>query len=690
MPVGDAHYPPRTVEFVLKVSKFCNLRCQYCYEFEQLGSREQMSASDLDRFYRHVEAWYRELDTPTVLDFVWHGGEPLLKRPSYFEDTFAQQCEIFGRDALIRNTIQTNLTVLDQPRIELLHKFDRVGVSIDLYGELRTNLGGRDSVRTVLQNMDRLHANGIDFGCITVLSARNAPSIRKIVRFYHRLGVRSVRLLPLIDGANADQHQTFDMTPSEVLNTLQEAFEEVVALDSDLLIEPLAGYIRQVAHHHIADATPIVYDKADWEPVLLVDTNGDVYSYGNAYDTEFRHGNVFSTPMTEILQSPGHQLAINTAAARMAAVCDSCRFFGSCSGYPIAEEAPLQQRSGQPLACNVDRPMLEYVERRLRELGEAGSESKRLDAQSDGLSRLRPAQLPLQGDVRIRFDVPGSPAPETRIALSAGTTKNTPCPSDGLQYISAAVVPRSPFRPPTTAEIETLLADEAESSWRIGKDVAVVRIPDDVITPLMQIFEDFGTAETLGNYRDHTSHPTWSRSYGRLSEYIKQNHALDGGEPRVVRLGNSLPGNVTVTKDTVRGRNAIHYVGMHVDSWVDVPLHERKYSKNRICINVGREARQFLFINIGLARMNAILNRTPLGGSLYYGSDLGHDFTRAYPNYPVIRLTIQPGEAYIAPTENVIHDGSSLGMTYPDLALHMIGFLAPKGIVQRGAFEPAW
>jgi uncharacterized protein len=684
--VEEADHFPQTVEFVVKASKFCNLRCQYCYEFEQLGSREQMSSSDLERLYRHIAAWHQKLDRPTILDFVWHGGEPLLNSPSYFESTFEQQRAIFGRDVSIRNTIQTNLTVLDQPRIDLLRQFDKVGVSIDLYGELRTNLSGRDSVRSVLQNMDRLHANGIDFGCITVLTARNIPNIRKIVRFFHRLGVRSVRLLPLIDGANADQHQAFDTTPSDVVNALQEAFEEIVALNSDLLIEPLAGYIRQVTHHHTHGAAPILYDKARWEPVFLVDTNGDVYSYGNAYDTEFRHGNLFRTAMQDIVSSPGHQLAIETAAARMAAVCHSCRFYGSCSGYPIAEEAPLQQRNGEPLACNIDRPMLEYVERRLLELGSIGRVPV-FAGPSNGLRHVRPAQLPLQRDVCVRIDVPGDPCPEDRIALSAGTTNKAPPPNDGLHYIAAAVVPRSPFRSLTRLETDLLLVDAAQSSWRIGRDVAVVRIPDDVISPLMQIFEDFGTSESLENYQDHTSHPAWSESYGRLSDHVKQNHALDGGEPRVVRLGNSLPGSVTVTKDTVSGQSAIHYVGMHVDSWLDVPLDEREYSQNRICINVGRDARQFLFINLGLARMHAILHGTPLADSAYYGSDLGHDFMRAYPDYPVVRLTIQPGEAYIAPTENVIHDGSSIGMTCPDLALHMIGRLAPSAIVHKAVLD---
>ena len=488
--------PPRLVEFVVKVSKFCNLRCSYCYEFEQLGNRDRMSTENLERFYRHVAMWYGQLKDPTVVDFVWHGGEPLLIPPSFFETTFEHQRQVFDGVVQVRNTIQTNLTVVDQARIDLLHRFDRVGVSIDLYGELRTDIRERDSVRRVLKNMDRLHEHGIDFGCISVLSARNVGRIDKIVDFYHRLGVRSARLLPLIDGTFTDQHDTFDLQPEGVVEALTRAFERLVELDSELLLEPISSYVRQVLHNHTPDATPIFYDKRSWETVYLVDTDGGLYSYGNAYDATFCHGNVFLSPMNQIVHSKGHLSAIEAAERRIADICTSCRFFGSCSGYPMAEEAPLMQRQNQPVACNIDRPMLEYVERRLTELGAFDRDPRSVAAWAARPTFDRSAQLPLQRNVRLYLDgLEGGP-PEARIAISAGTTNRTAKPSDGLEYISAAFVPRSPFRPSTRFEMDLLKATP-EQSWRVGSDVAIVRIPHNIVSPLMQVFEDLGTAESL-------------------------------------------------------------------------------------------------------------------------------------------------------------------------------------------------
>jgi len=41
---------------------------------------------------------------------------------------------------------------------------------------------------------------------------------------------------------------------------------------------------------------------------------------------------------------------------------------------------------------------------------------------------------------------------------------------------------------------------------------------------------------------------------------------------------------------------------------------------------------------------------------------IGKSFMSTFPNYPVVRVRLRPGEAYIAPTENILHDGSSAGV----------------------------
>ena len=299
---------PRRVQFVLKITKHCNLRCRYCYEYEQLGDKTRMPLEKLEALYSSVASWYRGLGHPTQVEFVWHGGEPLMVPPEYYWDTFAAQEKVFGADiGAVRNVVQTNLTILDDERIRLLRDgFDGVGVSIDLFGGLRVNAGGQDSVKKVLPNLDRLRKEKVDFGCITVLTKANLDKVRKIIQFFDTLKVQSLRMLALFDGAFEGQHQGYEITHEEVLGAYQTIFEELIARDSGLRVEPIHRYVNQVIHHYTPNATPNLYDKRSWEPIYVVDTTGDLYSYAETYEPGFCHGNLFSTPFKELIGSPGH------------------------------------------------------------------------------------------------------------------------------------------------------------------------------------------------------------------------------------------------------------------------------------------------------------------------------------------------------------------------------------------------
>jgi uncharacterized protein len=159
----------RQVTYVVKTSKLCNLRCRYCYEFAELGKRDRMTREQLRRMYQNLVDYYGGRDEQegerTRIVLVWHGGEPLLIEPAFYRETFADQAEIFGARVERSNSIQSNLTVLDDERIELLrHGFDNVGVSADLFGGLRVNAGGRDPQDRVLRNMERLREAGVSCG----------------------------------------------------------------------------------------------------------------------------------------------------------------------------------------------------------------------------------------------------------------------------------------------------------------------------------------------------------------------------------------------------------------------------------------------------------------------------------------------------------------------------------------------
>ena len=355
-------------QFVVKVTKFCNLRCTYCYEYPELGNPDRMSIEQLSKMFAHIAGYHRGRSDDTRIVFIWHGGEPLLLEPEYWRAIFAEQKKHFEGMKVV-NDAQTNLMLLDDARIDLIkHGFNGLGISIDVFGDLRVNLAGRSTQAKVLENMDRLREAGIGFGCITVLTRRNLPHVERIFRFYEALGC-PFRLLPLFHGAHEEQHAGYEVTAQEVLAALCKVADLWFASETKIRIAPITEQLGNLVYRRRPDFKPVYYDRRSFEDVTIVNTNGDLYSQADAYTPGRAWGNIFQTPLEEILQSEVHARSVLDAETRMAGVCLNCEYLGVCTGFPIAEDNrryPDTIQNGKT-SCVVERELFLHLERRLRE-----------------------------------------------------------------------------------------------------------------------------------------------------------------------------------------------------------------------------------------------------------------------------------------------------------------------------------
>ncbi len=160
-------------------------------------------------------------------------------------------------------------------------------------------------------------------------------------------------------------------------------------------------------------------------------------------------------------------------------------------------------------------------------------------------------------------------------------------------------------------------------------------------------------------------------------------------EPLTLLGRTTNPRNLkTVTVDETIGK----YTGLHVDSWDDDDLSRRHLSTNRICINIGKADRYFLFLPFSLMDMAQLLSQELGSGGTEGGhcTMLAYHFLERFPELPVIRCRLGPGEAYIAPTENLIHDGSSEGQIYQDELFTIRGCIRPLASSHRPAIDRSW
>ncbi len=341
------------VDFVIKISKFCNLRCSYCYEFAELGIRKRMQLDQLRAFFKNVRSAVVQHGRSKI-HFVWHGGEPLLIPIDYYKKIGEIQREVLGSDIEYANVMQTNLTVLTERHIQFLRSREffnqAIGVSFDVYGDQRVDTRGELRTESVLANLQRLKDANIAFGAICVLARNTFPRVREIYRFYDSLQI-PVRFLPFYKSATDDQIENHALTHEQITAAFKALFDDWLSSENASDIAPLSDYMRY-ALAHMGAAASAARDPTD-EHVFLVDTNGDTYGVADTYEDRFRYGNLFTTDFTALLGSERRRESNVLARARTAAYCTTCPYFGHCPGSYVADATSEQRRALATSGCPV-------------------------------------------------------------------------------------------------------------------------------------------------------------------------------------------------------------------------------------------------------------------------------------------------------------------------------------------------
>ncbi|MGR5268887.1 radical SAM protein [Vibrio astriarenae] len=108
----------------------CNLDCSYCYYLNHnSGCGDPMSDEQLKLVIKnHIDSQPKHSKT---VDFIWHGGEPLLRGRAFFQNVVLYQKQQAGTKRIM-NTIQTNGTLINESWAAFFkqHNF-MVGISLD-------------------------------------------------------------------------------------------------------------------------------------------------------------------------------------------------------------------------------------------------------------------------------------------------------------------------------------------------------------------------------------------------------------------------------------------------------------------------------------------------------------------------------------------------------------------------------
>lgn len=166
-------------EIILKVTRDCNLRCEYCYiKDKDIYKNERMSLETFQQIIERVvtdKAKNIRSSQSQQLQIVFHGGEPTLMPIEILEQfiNYAQE-----KIPLVSFGMQTNMTKLTPDWLSFLKKHQiRPGISIDGFETTDNKL--RTSTQELTQKLDMLNAAGVGYGPLMVLSKTNVKNFFK-------------------------------------------------------------------------------------------------------------------------------------------------------------------------------------------------------------------------------------------------------------------------------------------------------------------------------------------------------------------------------------------------------------------------------------------------------------------------------------------------------------------------------
>ena len=315
----------------------CNLSCTYCY---YLGKKKLYPGSEnfimSDEILEKYILQHLRASTDKIINFSWHGGEPLLAGIDFFKKVVKFQLKNKPAGSEIVNGIQTNGTLLNDEWCSFLAEEGfMIGISIDGPGDFHNNFRrtGRnsDTLDQVVRGFELLKKHGIIPEILCVVNAENVDNPLVIYNFFKKLGAKYITFLPLVefqDGSLTGVSRK--SVPSREFGTfLISIFDEWIEKDIGKIKVQI---FEEAARPAFNQEHTLCIFKVSCGGVPAVEHNGDFYSCDHYVDNDHLLGNISDHSLSYFLDSEKQKAFGRAKSDTLPEYCIDCNVRSFCNG----------------------------------------------------------------------------------------------------------------------------------------------------------------------------------------------------------------------------------------------------------------------------------------------------------------------------------------------------------------------
>ncbi|MGB3464261.1 MAG: radical SAM protein [Cyclobacteriaceae bacterium] len=321
---------------VVKVASRCNLNCSYCFMYN-LGDETYklqpkfMQEETVDNILTRTKNYIKKYDRK-YFAFLFHGGEPLLMKPSFFisfcEKVNAMKEEIPGVRVEFR--VQTNGVLIDKQWCDLFKKYHvNVGISIDgaekAHDMYRKDHAGNGSYESVIRGAKLLKK---ELGYLNLVSVINVQeSVKENYEAFSSLEASSINYL-LTDYTHDNYPYSPESNETPTADWLIELFDIWVQDTTKRFIPFFSGMINILLGRNHTDDIEVTS--------LVVETNGQIEvidsmkACGNAFTKN--HLNIKTNDLSDIMDTTLGRLYFKDGINKLSEKCQKCPISAICKG----------------------------------------------------------------------------------------------------------------------------------------------------------------------------------------------------------------------------------------------------------------------------------------------------------------------------------------------------------------------
>lgn len=269
----------------------CNLRCRYCTTRAATPTGRRMSLELLEKIIQEVLSV-----SPLNIDFIFHGGEPLLARLDFFQAAVDFQKRHTRRNQVIRNHIQTNGMLITRQWAQFFAEHDFfVSVSLDGPGTVhdasRVGPDGSGTHEQVMEAIDRLQQAGARIHAIAVVPPRPQIPASELLAFIQDTGIPSWRVNHCRSRASIDTY------PVYIQELFQAWMTKADVCSINMITESIEGLLGYPVH--------TCWMKGSCSRFIGFEPDGSLSPCCEMpVPTDYAYGNAQEQPIQALLTSP--------------------------------------------------------------------------------------------------------------------------------------------------------------------------------------------------------------------------------------------------------------------------------------------------------------------------------------------------------------------------------------------------